>query len=499
MSVSNINLPLNEQCFVPFKAYRLSQAEVIWINVELLHKHNLFIDKKESDKEIIDWILQEFAYTTYTDKENIDLSNESVFYAERYGGQAINRNGGGSRAGLKKDFQVKGIGPNDLVGEGSEFWYSHGSATLNDMIQEALWGEVCHNLLPHGGVRCLAIIKTGIDAIGDNNKERIILPGGLVIRENSLRIAHFERAPYFKPKNKDLLSDHKRTKLALTSLKLAIDTVLSAKTDNIETGLKLLITRWATQLSYAKAIRLMHGAITSSNFSLDGKWIDFGSISTLGDHSNTIIGRGRPPFWEDHAPLYESITNLCFYINKFNSKGALEVNSDNLTKHFSASMEKYMAIYFVALTGLPIKEIKKVENSSELKEFYLQLKSVLKMGGGGATLSDYIPKHKEKRCFYPLEKILELLCDNKENTSKLEEDLIKKFNKLISLISTNTAMDMELQRKKNLKYRAVNLDPLHFDLLRLEIAKIAKDKNITKKVKQLIESRIELALSMRLL
>ncbi|MBY8028771.1 hypothetical protein KW464_05820 [Vibrio fluvialis] len=498
MNSANINLSLSDTCFAPFSAFRLTRAKVVWVNIPLLHQYRLFVGKQQPDQEVIDWLLDEFAYTTFSDLPGVDQSRQSLFYAERYGGQAINRNGGGARAGLKGDFQVKGMGPNLLVGEGSDFWYSHGSATLVDMIQEALWGEVCHHLLPHGSVRCLAVIQTGLDAIGDNKKKQATLPGGLVVRENALRIAHFERAPFFSPspKAKGLATDRGRTRAALASLKCSIERILDTQVTSLSYGLKALLERWAVQFAYAKSVRLMHGAVTSSNLCLDGRWIDFGTISALGKHANIICGRGNPPFWHDHTPIYDSIYNLCFYINKLAPGSDGSVASDALVQHFTQHFEQAMQQYFIALVGIPLRYAERVADCQTARDFYLHLLRMLQMGG--LEPHTKIPTHQDQVTFYSYAEIQALLDGTKICRSRLEESLITLFDALVVQIEAIAGSDFMNERQLILQERESNLDPLHFDLLREEIAWIASSPDLQHEVRELIDSRVQLACNVRL-
>ncbi|MBC3620318.1 protein adenylyltransferase SelO family protein [Vibrio metschnikovii] len=498
MNSVNINLSLSDICFAPFTAFRLTRAKIIWVNMPLLHQYQLFIDKQIPDKEVLDWLLAEFAYTTFSDHSYVNLSQQTLFYAERYGGQAINRNGGGARAGLKGDFQIKGIGPNSLVGKDANFWYSHGSATLVDMIQEALWGEVCHHLLPYGSVRCLAVIQTGLNAIGDDKKEQVSLPGGMVVRENALRIAHFERASYFSPspKAKELASDCERTKAALTSLKYSIEQILSADITSLSDGLKALIERWAVQFAYAKSMRIIHGAVTSSNLCLDGRWIDFGTISALGRHANTVSGRGNPPFWDDHSAIYVSIYNLCFYINKFRPIVHDEVDCNVLSQHFTHHFEQAMEQYFIALIGVPLRYVKLVTGCEIAREFYTYLLRMLQMGG--LEPHTKIPTNQDQTTFYSYTDILALLDGTKACSSRLEKCLNASFDALMAKIQSMTSLDIMSERQAILQQRESNLDPLHFNLLREEIFRIVGSSDVQQEVGELIDNRVQLAYSIRL-
>ncbi|MCV3275095.1 protein adenylyltransferase SelO family protein [Aeromonas hydrophila] len=464
---------LPETSFIPFKAYRLKFASVIWVNIDLLHKYGLFLDKCEADDDIKRWLLEQFAYTTCISGGFVDSDDSSTFLAERYGGQAISYNGGGARTGIKGKFQVKGIGPNLLVGEGSGYWYSHGGATLLESVKEAMWGEVCNIILPHGSVRCLAVIETGISTTQDVSKEKIISPGGMVVRENSLRVAHFERAAFFRPQSQyDIsISDYDRTSSAVRTFPKIINALVKSEHFCMGDCLKQLISRWADQVAYSKSVKLMHGALTSSNLSLDGRWIDFGTTSTLGAHTNVITALGNPAFWSEHEPLCESIANLCFYVNKFLSENTLNIGE--MICHFKYSYNLFMRRYFIALLGYPIRYIVSVEHHPAVERFFGLIIRMIQLGR--MKIHTGISLYEQSSGIYNIHRLNKIIMEAKHPSNRMEEDFIsafKEINDVICKANEISLIELEFIRTKELYKRVDNVDGLNVDIIHADISQL---------------------------
>ena len=112
-------------------------------------------------------------------------------FAERYGGGAISRNGGGARCGFDGRWQVKGIGANALVGQGAK--HVDGELTMTGAVLEALWGNVMAKLLPYGAVPNKAILLTDspIAALSPASARSPHNRKALLVREPVVRPAHF--------------------------------------------------------------------------------------------------------------------------------------------------------------------------------------------------------------------------------------------------------------------------------------------------------------------
>lgn len=342
--------------FVPFKAKRLRNARLLWVNHALLRDYGVDTSSIElSELEPI--MLEAFAYAIPAEGDDPALycDEEKEFVGERYGAQTETANGGGVRCGLNGRFQIKGIGKNPLAATNVDHWHTYGGATLDEGVLEALWGEITHQELPFGGVRILALIATG--KVVESNYGRadgIAEPAAsaLMIREPNIRPAHYERSIYYKPHEATkalLVPDFMRVEDAIQRIELSLSQSLE---EPVGAGVKTLAERLARQLAAARAMRIVHGALTSSNVSIDGRYIDFGTITTLPDYGNRIIARGFPPFWNDHIQILVMLRELYFYLSKYR----LDVGTnerEQVQQFFKDTLVNEQARTFLQVAGIP--------------------------------------------------------------------------------------------------------------------------------------------------
>ncbi|WP_155290731.1 hypothetical protein [Pseudomonas chlororaphis] len=188
--MTNKNLADLQEVFVPFETVRPEGGIVIYYN------QNLKCSLSQAQ------VLPRYSYVTASKscKEN-SQADKKTFFAERYGGDGILTNGGGGRCGFDGDFQLKGIGPNQLVGvrQPDTYGNSHGNGflSLNIAIYESIWAEIINIALPYGAVRTVAIIDLETDFEEPDQTH----PRGLLVRIPAVRPAHFIRAIYFKEKS----------------------------------------------------------------------------------------------------------------------------------------------------------------------------------------------------------------------------------------------------------------------------------------------------------
>lgn len=305
-------------CFVEFNARRLTRASCVFVN--------------RVAEEGVDWSGR-FAFATSSCQSPVDVlgSEGRTLFAERYGGFGIGRHGGGVRCGTDGEFQVKGVGCNPLLGDPAEdedFWHSHGGLALVDAVQEAAWGEVLQRALPFGAVRTSAILSTGMqcwyeEALG----KRVRVPGALAVRRAPLRIAHFERAVYFRPRVAEAMpKDVTRVRAAIARLPDLLPqpkdfacraAVGTNEVDRLSSGMLELSRRLARQSAAAKARRLMHGGLNGSNCCLDGRWLDFGTVTLLPSHANirpSCAPHHALPFWDEHQRLLAALSRAEPYL-----------------------------------------------------------------------------------------------------------------------------------------------------------------------------------------
>lgn len=276
-------------------------------------------------------------------------------------------NGGGARCGFDGRYQIKGIGPNCLVGKFAPITYSDGFISLSDALREAVWGEILHVTLPHGAVRAVAVLS-----LDEVNRVRQSLPHqGLLVREAVVRPAHFERSIYFRPKKefRELLADS--TARSIDSLCNIVDYLPYASRPNLyqschsatnesrfRAGIVELSKRFAENLAYASAKHIFHGGLSASNLSIDGRWIDFGSITTLpvsgffDDHFPSLLKA-------QHLPFFEHIDNVCFYAEKYiGSRDGFFLDSASIAKEtYYKAYSEASIIFEVEEFGIPCRSL----------------------------------------------------------------------------------------------------------------------------------------------
>jgi len=328
---------------VQFPGRRLANAREIYNNRHLDDRFH--------------WEDYAFAVPCDLDSEKDFKVQEKMFYAERYGGDGLCNNGGGGRVGALGNYQVKGIGRTPLAAIDADFWHSHGGLTFVHAVAEATWSEILAQALPFSAVRCISVIDPGLRCwVKGARGAKQLTSRAMVIRQNAMRPAHFERVYKFQTSHiASLIPDVSRAEHMAAN----IETWLPKKDLNsfaptpqngntVVDGLEEMARRFAAQNAHAKAKRLMHGAITASNICLDGRWIDFGTVASMPGYADTR-SFGMVPytltFWSDRPAYVKIISDLCFYLVRFSKK--LPAPSAALAQHL---MQVYDRSYHISLT-----------------------------------------------------------------------------------------------------------------------------------------------------
>ncbi|EBB7877833.1 hypothetical protein CKB75_24350, partial [Salmonella enterica] len=329
-------------CLVPFITKKRD-------NTYIIYKSNEFL--KSYDK-----ILDEYSWVIPDNKE-YHSGSEKVFFAERYGGIGNGIHGGGGRCGYDGNrYQIKGIGQTPLIGKVTtdDSGQSNGELDIYSAIYESLWSAILQGTLPYGVNKCLAIIY-----LNDINpvKQR-----ALIIREICLRPAHFIPAAYFK-KNSD--SERKKDVQRVIDMCLNLPAILkktfnlknNVDDDIISTGLTMFARRQAKQLGFSLSHFLYH-SISSSNFSIDGKWHDFTSLSQLNPlnlSSNNIIPSSWYALWNQGDIIKKTIIHWIFqYAKSCHRSDSFQNETCNLLiQEFDNELEKSLSFYFLCAFGTP--------------------------------------------------------------------------------------------------------------------------------------------------
>jgi hypothetical protein len=406
-----------------------------------------------------DGLLGEFAWQIPTaPRAAWPATPRKTFYAECYGGEGIHHNGGGVRGAWSGDWLVKGTGINLLSGYSDEVasgYRRNGRASLCEILMEAIWGEVLHYALPYGAVRMTAAIRTGetLDSVAEPT-------GALGVREFARRPAQFMRAPAFqvRPENRALVPhDTARVKETIAHLHMSLPMPETlAPTDiarlkplrRLTIGLEEMVRRFGEQMAAAKAKRLSHGTLTTSNIALDGRWNDLNTVCALPSYGYRC---NLTPFWQEQFSLLKTIDLLCFYIKKYFPAVSGEQPAAMPTKEWlTTAYEKFYtdALHrrFVALCGYPQSVTNKVWATQDGQFAMRRLANTLiaLAHSGHSHRRPYEDAMHENRVFgdYHLMKILKTManCRATETRESMLEPLLG---------------DEKLRNDFTLQYRAV--------------------------------------------
>ncbi|TQI82108.1 YdiU/UPF0061 family uncharacterized protein [Serratia fonticola] len=346
--------------YIAFKTVKLAAPELVWLNPVL----NNVAGMSESA------LLEAFAYVTpdYMPPSGLDARTAQYFLADRYGSRYEACNGGSARCGIRQGWQVKGIGRNPLVAVNIDSDHTHGKLCLIKAIAEAVWGEICHRELPYGAIRTLAIIKTGAWMVADYG-----LPGSqrqpcaLVVREIAIRPAHFERATFFWPEPGFLAlrdDDARRVQQAVE----ALTSFLPAGDKGLFAGLACFVERMACQIAVSRIKGIPHGSLTSSNIAIDGRFLDFGTMSAVPDFANYVLAAGQGGVWDDHRQIAEWLRHIALFINKYHPEGLDRQQLNTLTALFYARLESEENRACALQVGLQGSEAFLIAQGSNIKQ-----------------------------------------------------------------------------------------------------------------------------------
>ncbi len=306
---------------LPFVAKKLCHPTVVWINERWLLERGINVLDPSARKRTLNWLIDQFAYCVPADGDPAGayLDAEKVLKADRYGGSGIVPHGGSGRTGTLGRFQIKGIGVTPLVGTVPQGSYATGCAWLEEAIREALYGEVAEAEFPHSGVPVIAVIDTGMNhrrPDGECGERR-----ALIIRPAVMRPAHFERAPMFSAtdfyRQHSSGDDVKRVREAISRFREQTPPQGASGAD--PASLPELLVRVAEQIAFGRVHRLCHGGYLTSNLTMRGELLDFGSFRSVPDWSRAFSQDNMPGFGSEMLFLKSAARSLVFHFNKYRS------------------------------------------------------------------------------------------------------------------------------------------------------------------------------------
>ncbi|EGR1061472.1 TPA: protein adenylyltransferase SelO family protein [Vibrio cholerae] len=358
---------LPRESFVLFDAYKLKGTEVVWVNKELIQEYKIELD----DEAIISALIENFSYVSkgYAKKSRIITNDKKQFMADQYGSRHEICNGGSARCGINGHFQIKGIGRNPLVAANMSESHSHGKMFIDEAISEAIWGEICHKHLPYGAIRTLAIIKTNVKHKFGYLEAAPNKHCALAIREVSVRPAHFERCTFFWPEESySYLRDNDANRVRKAA-RFFSNALLGGNQDaSFGDALNIMIDRLACQIAASRVKGIPHGSLTSSNISVDGRFLDFGTITAVPDFGNYVLANGVGAAWDDHELIESWLVN---FIDTLNHYSAGELTSSQIREHsskFSRLLDEYENKFLLGEIGVEEHTKSNLHQASLLKK-----------------------------------------------------------------------------------------------------------------------------------
>jgi hypothetical protein len=330
---------------VDFTVHKMKSTQTLWVNHQAFSPDIPFTKQNFSD---------EFGYgiqgNERFDDIEFDLTKSKIYKAERYGGIGIGRHGGGVRCGNNDKYQIKGIGKNPLASEKAGSWHSYGGLNLVDAIYESINSVVLQIIMPIGVATCYGLIITG-----DNTA---FMPGkvsgshgygALMVREACLRPAHFIRARDFKLNTTQkhfILKDSARVRQVNKQL-----AVKFGETSSFISQFGRILSNFANQFAFARAARIIHGSLSTSNLCLDGRWLDLTNASFLTGGVNTA---GSSSFYEEPSKMLDVIEEFIYTYAKYNQ---IQLNPQPLFNYYLEQFDAYFKLHISYVLGINFEQV----------------------------------------------------------------------------------------------------------------------------------------------
>lgn len=331
------------------EARQLKGAKVVWLNKRYLSHHGQAAISAQDIEEAKARLLDSFAFLIPNKKVPASVLGEKtkLFYPSRYGGPGMNGNYGDGRAAAVGDFQLKGIGPTDMVGAKADLDHMSGGLSAIEAIPEAIWSVILAQEAPHGCNEVIAIIDTGLQ-----EQKVVSQPRYLLVRENPIRPAHF--IPNLSPMSPEKRAlDYQRVLDNAYRLRdlLWLDHAAGDQAATVDDLILNFTDKVADQWAYLHANLLHHGAVTPSNIDLSGKLLDLATMTTLPG--------ALPSMAFDLLPFGDINVVDLYMIKPFfteleaSQKSPLRVTYQEAQQRLHRTYEKSYRLHLLKLVGTP--------------------------------------------------------------------------------------------------------------------------------------------------
>ena len=264
--------------YIQEEAKNLTQTRLLWLNESYLQDHKVLSPGELPDAALVTAFLQQTAWGIPNANDPAEAFGAliKIYFSDRYGGSKMGNNFGSGRAAEAGAWQNKGPGQTHLLAETPQESHVNGTVPMEEGMREVVWGEVNKDS-PHGANRVIALIDRGTwTKLPNGTYQRDVI----VVRESSLRPAHFMRATFGEGKLQK--TDEERTRNAVSKIADLLPqhkagTAGATSTEKILNGLQEYTLRLAEQYAYLFAHKFYHGAASPSNIDLSGKLLDYGT------------------------------------------------------------------------------------------------------------------------------------------------------------------------------------------------------------------------------
>jgi hypothetical protein len=299
---------LGEHIAVPFEVRRLPHARLLWLNERWLNEAGVASHDAHARATFAARMLRDFAVTSRASDMPGTSACQHVLYADRYGGTGGALHGGSGRCGSKDGFIAKGIGKTPLVAEQVDIYHKNGRMSVGEAIREAINAEIVNRELPWGAVPAVAIIDAGFEfPYGEGAEPR---RAAIVVRPSFIRPAHFERSIFFGA------GGYRDSAQFQDALRVRDATRAAAAVPMAQLSLLEMFRRFAQQVGVARARRLWQGRFLSSNVSIDGALVDFGSFRAVPNWRRTI-GIAGECFGAEIEQLRQTFLSVAGFFGKY--------------------------------------------------------------------------------------------------------------------------------------------------------------------------------------
>lgn len=334
--------------YVPFEARRLSCPRVLWLNLGYMIELGVDIESPSERNRFSEKLLERFAYSVpdQCDPEGKYCSETQVFYADRYGGPIGTIHGGSGRCGASGDFHAKGIGRTPLVAAEADWYHSHGCMWLEEAIRETIYSQIARAEFPHSAVPVVAIIDCGLNIYYGENEP----PGArraIIVRPNFIRLSHLERSIYFGTAGSTTSDQYRDALRTKEVIQFFADRTSRGDNNLICTrNIEDTFSRIGRQIGFGWASRLFHGGYLSSNITVNGELLDFGSFRALPNWRKAYTAPNQPAFGDDVQMILASAHSIAFYMSRYTQGKSPSSPPSSLRKQLQATTQRSAANQF---------------------------------------------------------------------------------------------------------------------------------------------------------